>query len=192
MPATQVYEKHLNPVAGYFGLGSLVKVLGVLAADQDKAVSGRCGYLDSATGVWRAGATPVRTGPPLFIFRGLEQADINNDGTSASGTIYWVAGTQNKRITCFVGTGGFEFQTTEYVTGTYNNGTALTVDNNGKLSPHTGALYGTTAVVGFCTPFQQMVENMITATTYTTQTPVGQNMHLLSVLNFHTHFVPST
>lgn len=188
MPATQVFEKHLNPVGGFFGPGSLMKVVAVAAASESNAVSGRCGYLDN-NGEWVAGPPPTRKGPPLFIFRGLDQRDIFNDGSGLT-TTWWWPGNAQKRLSCFVGTGGFEFQTTEYTGTTPNNGDALTVASDGRLQTYTGALYGTTAVVGFCTPFQQTIETMLTATS--NRTPIGQNMHLLSVLNFHTHFLPST
>lgn len=186
MVATQIFETQLNFVAGYYGRGMLQKVVLVKSTEKANAVAGRCGYLDS-NGEWVAGPPPAKKGPPFWVWRGTNQPDTLNDGTGADGTKYWVAGNTRGFITCFAGLGGFEFQTTEFETGsTYANGDALTVTAAGKVDVTAAEPFGTTAIVGFATPFQGYPENLQPAST--ARTPTGTNLHNRSVLNFHTCF----
>lgn len=199
MPVTQVFTNQLNFVAGYFGRGMLQKV--VLPADTSKAfaVAGRCGYLDN-NGKWVHGPCPIGKGVPFFVWRGVNNFDTTNDGTDSgdSSLRHWISSNARGFITCFAGTGGYEFQTTEFVSGTYNNGDALTVGTasgeEGKLKALSGTLYAanTPAVVGFASPFHQTPENFLTSSVanQANASPVGTNAHGKSVLNFHTWFIP--
>lgn len=193
MPATQMFVNQLNIVAGYFGKGMLRKVLPVADGSKAYAVAGRCGYINNA-GRWVHGPTPARKGPALFVFRGVNQPDVLNDGYTGSfnvaGGYWWVSGNAQGFITCIPATGGFELQTTEYdTTQTYNNGDALTVDANGRLTPASGDPYGTTPIVGFAAPFMQYPENMRPAAGASLG-PTAQNAHGVNVLNFFTVFLP--
>lgn len=189
MVATQVFESQLNFVAGYYGRGMLQKVVLVETDNIDKAVAGRCGYLD-ANGDWVAGPPAAKKGPPYWVWRGTNQPDTYNDGTASDGSYYWVAGNTRGHITCFAGSGSFEFQTTEYATGfTYNNGDALTVDADGRIMPTNAEPYGTTPIVGFATAFQQHPENL--QPSGINRTPTGNNLHIRSVLTLYTCFYPA-
>jgi hypothetical protein len=186
MPATQIFEHRLNLVAGYYGRGMLQIAVRYKSTEKDKAIAGRCGYLD-ANGEWNPGPPPAKKGPPLFIWRGTNQPDVLNDGVAADGTIYWKNPNLFGVITCFVGTGGFEFSTTEYDTAaSYSNGDALTVAADGRLTKTTAEPFGTTAIVGFCSPFRQQPENFLPATS--ALAPSGVDSNLRPVLNFHTCF----
>lgn len=185
MPATQMFEKRLNIVAGYFGRGMLQVAVKYKSDQVDKAVAGRCGYLDN-NGEWVAGPPPAKKGPALFVWRGTNQPDVLNDGVAADGTIYWKNPNLFGVITCFVATGGFEFYTTEFNTAsTYNNGDALTVDVDGKLNVTAAEPFGTTSIVGFCAPFRQYPENFLPTGGLG---PRGTDIHLRPVLNFWTCF----
>jgi hypothetical protein len=202
MPVTQVFTNQLNFVAGYFGRGMLQKV--VLPADNSKAfaIAGRCGYLDS-NGRWVHGPCPGLKGIPFFVWRGVNNLDTTNDGTDSgdSALRHWISGNARGFITCFAGTGGYEFQTTEFVPSSspgYNNGDPLTVASDGKLTyldpqSHTSLYVSSTpAIVGFASPFHQTPENFLTGNVanQANASPVGTNAHGKPVLNFHTWFIP--
>lgn len=185
MPATQIFEHRLMLVAGYYGRGMLQIAVKYKSDQVANAIAGRAGYLD-ANGEWVAGPPPAKKGPPLFVWRGVGQPDVLNDGVAADGTVYWRNPNLFGVITCFSGTGGFELQTTEFNTAsTYNNGDALTVAADGKLDVTTAAPYGTTAVVGFCSPHRQQPENFLPSGGLT---PTGNDANLRPVLNFYTCF----
>lgn len=196
MAITQVFTNQLNFVAGYYGRGMLQKVLLPEAGHEAKAIAGRCGYINTA-GKWQAGPTPTGKGVPMFVWRGTNHADVYNSGSDGT-TTYWQSGNARGFITCFAGTGGFEFQTTEF-TGTPANGDPLTVDADGKIISHSGVSYATggsavAPVVGFASPFHQTPENFLSGTNNNQAgaSPVGVNMHNKSVLNFYTWFVPKS
>lgn len=191
MAFTQMFQRQLNIVAGYFGRGMLVKVLPVASGSENKAYAGRCGHIN-ANGQWAAGPVTGRKGPAMFIFRGVNQPDVTNDGYSGiSGLYWWVSGNAQGFVTCIPATGGFELQTTEFDTSqTYNNGDPLTVTNEGILT-NFGATPFSTFVVGFCAPFTAYPENMRPAAGSAIG-PVGTNAHGVRVLNFYTAFYPTS
>lgn len=188
MPFTQMFENSLNIAAGYFGRGMLQKVVKVSSGSVSNAVAGRCGYIDN-NGQWVHGPCPVNKGPAYFVFRGTNHRDVSNDGAMTSGSSYWwVSGNVQGYITVIPATGGFELQTTEYDTSrTYNNGDALTVGSDGKLT-NNGITTYSSLIVGYCAPFTMMPENMRPATD--TFTPTGTNAYRVPVLNFYTVFLP--
>lgn len=189
MPVSQMFEKSLNVVAGYFGRGMLQKVLPVASGSKSYAVAGRCGYVN-ANGEWVHGAPSAHTGPAYFVFRGVNQPDVMNDGQAADGTYWWVSGNNTGWITCIPCTGGFELQTTEFDSaGTYNNGTALTVNSSGQLAP-AATINSGTVIVGFCAPFTQYPENMRPSSI--SFGPRATNAYRVTVLNFYTWFIPRT
>jgi hypothetical protein len=194
MPATQMFLNQLNFVAGFFGRGMLQKVLKVASGSVAYAVAGRCGYIDN-NGEWVHGLPPANRGPAMFVFRGVNQPDVLNDGTTGSvniaGGYWWVSGNAQGFVTCLPATGGFELQTTEFdVTQTYQNGQALTVDGQGRLTNQNATPY-TNVIVGYAAPFQQYPENMRPAAGAALG-PVAQNAHGVRVLNFYTTYLPRT
>lgn len=191
--ATQAFSNSLNVVAGYFGRGMLQKVLKAKSTSIPNAVAGRAGYIDATTGEWVHGPCATKKGPAYFVFRGVNQPDVYSDGAYGSNFYekYWVSGNAQGNITCIPATGGFELQTTEFVTtSTYTNGDMLKVGSDGKLDITTSALGGD-PIVGFCAPFTQYPENMWPAAP-ANLSPVGINSHGISVLNFMTAFYPKT
>ncbi|MEM2989887.1 MAG: hypothetical protein QXQ02_01725 [Halobacteria archaeon] len=187
----QAFTNALEFVGGYFGPGMLQIAVQPKSDQVSKAVSGRCGYLDN-NGQWVAGPPPAKKGPPMFVWRGTDRVEGIRTAVDEGNTVQWKMASTAGTITCFAGTGGFEFQTTEFDTAqTYNNGDALTVNADGKLIPTTAEPFGTTAIVGFCAPFRQAPENFAfnpNNPLMPTMSPKGQNFNLRTVLNFYTCF----
>lgn len=188
---TQAFTHELNFSGGYFGPGMLQISVQPKSDQVANALSGRCGYLD-VNSQWVAGPPPAKKGPPMFVYRGVDKVEGIRTAVDVGGEIQWKMASTAGTITCFVGTGGFEFQTTEYNSAsTYNVGDALTVDSDGKLNVTTAEPFGTTPIVGFCSPFRMAPENFAFTPAnplMPTMAPTGQNFNRRSVLSFYTCF----
>jgi len=88
---------------------------------------GTVGYIDPATGTWKAGMADNYM--PLYLISSQNDYDAGGSGLHTSVGINW-SKYGNKYITAIVATGGFEVQTPAYVDGeTYTPNTHLTVSN---------------------------------------------------------------
>jgi len=125
----QMFDHELNPIKGWWDMHALDKrvQIGTNAVEVQK---GMVGYIDPSTSTFLLGV--VNGYMPLFTFPGENSFDANSDVGNISGG--W--------LNCLVATGGYELETTEFVSGpTYDPQTPLTgaaAADVGKVTPSAG------------------------------------------------------
>jgi len=102
---------------------------------------------------------------PMFAIQGINDFDANSDVGNMSGGV----------MSAYVATGGYEIETTEFVSAAYKSNDLLTADSTevGKLSKCTVAPYDAEVVVGCVSK------------------SVFKNADSLDVLSFWSMFLPS-
>jgi len=182
---TQMFTHTLNPVHGG-GLGPAVKTVPLAASTRANAYAGRVGYLND-NGELVVGAPSTKKAMPLFIMQGIESPSVYMDVDTSVDKAYIVT---SGRVNCAVATGGWELQTTEFVTGggnAYPPNTPLTVHTDGKLKVGT---IGTDWIVGMASLHESAPVN--TAPYDSSQRAVGLDANRQSVLNLWTLFIPGS
>lgn len=125
----QMFDHELNPVKGWWDMHALDKRVAI-GTNTVTVVKGMVGYLHPTTLDFILGV--VNGYMPLFCFQGENDFDANSDVGNISGGY----------INALVATGGYELETTEFVSGgTYDPQTPLTGATGadlGKVTPSAG------------------------------------------------------
>lgn len=137
MKPAQMYEHKLNPLKGWPSPYALDKAA-PMAAGETTLINGRVAHLDPVNGAFASGLGGNNM--PIFIWHGQAMFDAlgADDGNMS---LYG----NKKGVNGLVATGGYELQTTEFVTAeTYTPNTPLTAvetanTEKGKITP--GAFY---------------------------------------------------
>lgn len=125
----QMFDHELNPVKGWWDMHALDKRVKI-GTNPVTVVKGMVGYIHPTTLDYIVGV--VNGYMPLFNFQGERDFDANSDVGNISGGY----------LNALVATGGYELETTEFVSGpAYDPQTPLTgaaAADIGKLEPSAG------------------------------------------------------
>jgi hypothetical protein len=136
----QSFTHELNATKGWPNLNALDKRANI---DPSSAalVNGMVASLNSSKNITAGLGTPSTTNAamPIFLHHNGADYDVLGDDGNIVGAQSWVSSSQSVYagvIAGLVATGGYEFETTEFVAGTYNPGDLLMDDTttHGKLN----------------------------------------------------------
>lgn len=132
----QMFDHRLNAAKGWPHQAALDFTAKISANVLYDLRAGQCCHLNSV-GELEPGVTLLQMA--LFIFQGANDLDVNNQRNDQ-----WTPVSPTGRVACFVAKGGFELETTEYIT-------SLTYARNDHLRAPIGLTLGDEFVSGVLT-----------------------------------------
>lgn len=123
----QSFDHKLNPVKGWPGPWALDKAVGLdVSVTAARALPGRVAYQDPTTGKFKLGVgtiTSISAPMAYFLFNGA----ADNDAVGYHGNLTGVTATGYAPLLMgLAASGGYELESTEYVSTTYSSGDLLT------------------------------------------------------------------
>jgi hypothetical protein len=142
MPAPKSMLDHvLNALKGWPSQAALDYTVAfdpAVPAILDPVPAGRCCHLSPTSGLLVLGCPKVagKLPMPLFTYWNSDDPDVQNPGgvtgnASTDSPDGWMAA-KRANMLCLVATGGYELETTEYITDTYAPGDPLKADTADK------------------------------------------------------------
>lgn len=145
----QMFDNLLEPIKGWFHISALDKDVVPVDLTDTRLIAGRVVSLDSAG---KAVPGLAANAMPLFLWQNATDFDVFRDAGGIGGG----------KLNTLVATGGYELQTTEFQTGTFNPNTFLTADapgagaDIGKIKP---GVVATDTILGIVSDGQLNNEN---------------------------------